>query len=73
MPELLLTSTGIPNTCCECGKMQKQKWYAEHDDMARSGQGKCSSCARPKPKNKPKSEPQAESVSEPSEDTSTRE
>lgn len=65
MSELLLTKTGLPNTCCKCGKMQKRKWYAENEDMARSGQGKCPSCAKPKPKSKPKSEPKADFALEP--------
>ena len=50
MTELLLTSTGIPNTCSVCGEMQKTEWYAENLDMARSGQGKCPTCSGLKPK-----------------------
>lgn len=71
MTELVLTSTGTPNTCCNCGKMQKTKWYAENEDMARSGQGKCPSCAKPKPKKKtaPKKTVPENDQSKPAEDT----
>lgn len=50
MTELLLTSTGTPNTCSVCGDMQETEWYAENENMARSGQGKCPTCAGLKPK-----------------------
>lgn len=50
MTELLLTSSGIPNTCSVCGEMQETEWYAENVDMARSGQGKCPTCTGLKPK-----------------------
>ena len=60
MSDLLLTKTGLPNSCCKCGKAQKTAWYAIHDDMARSGQGVCSSCAGIKGKKRPKSVPQPE-------------
>lgn len=46
MKTLSLTSTGTPNTCCVCGKMQKTKWYAKNEDMARSGQGLCPPCGK---------------------------
>lgn len=50
MTELLLVSSGTPNTCSVCGEMQETEWYAENIDMARSGQGKCPTCAGLKPK-----------------------
>ena len=39
--KLTKTTVGIPNSCCVCGKLQHVAWYAEHDDLARSGQGYC--------------------------------
>ncbi len=50
MTELMLMSSGTPNTCCVCGEMQETEWYAENINMARSGQGKCPPCAGIKPK-----------------------
>lgn len=41
---MIYTSVGLPNTCSICGKPQKKKWHAEHEDAARSGQGRCARC-----------------------------
>ena len=53
LPGFQLTKIGIPNSCCVCGKMQHVKWYAQNDDEARSGQGRCLKDAT-KPKAPPK-------------------
>jgi hypothetical protein len=46
----ILTKVGLPNSCCICGKdVVADVWSAENNDMARSGQGKCAKCAKPKP------------------------
>lgn len=50
MTELLSTKSGLPNTCCVCGVMQEVEWYVENNQQALAGQGKCKSCAFPKPK-----------------------
>ncbi len=40
------TTVGLPNSCSSCGKPQGKTWFAENDDLARSGQGYCSTCKK---------------------------
>lgn len=44
---MIETKVGLPNTCSVCGTPQREFWYAEHEDAARSGQGLCRECAFP--------------------------
>ena len=45
MTELKETRVGLPNTCSECGADVGPSWFAPNDDVARSGGGRCASCA----------------------------
>ena len=38
---MIETSVGLPNSCCVCGVPQVGTWYAENEDVARSGGGMC--------------------------------
>ena len=44
---MIKTGVGLPNTCSRCGKRCTGKWWAEHEDAARSGAGLCDECAAP--------------------------
>jgi predicted flap endonuclease-1-like 5' DNA nuclease len=42
---MIKTVRGLPNTCSNCSReITEGFWYAEHEDGARSGQGRCSDC-----------------------------
>lgn len=41
---MIETTTGLPNTCSQCGQPAGSKWCAEHEDAARSGAGICAGC-----------------------------
>lgn len=46
---MIETKQGLPNTCWQCGEKPGETWFAEHEDAARSGKGRCRSCAFPEP------------------------
>lgn len=50
MANMKKTQAGLPNTCSSCGTpvAVKDGWFARNDEQARTGQGLCQACARPK-------------------------
>ncbi len=41
----IVTAVGLPNSCAGCGQPQAGLWLARHEDEARSGGGRCPTCA----------------------------
>ncbi len=45
MGSMIVTAVGLPNSCTGCGQPQIGFWLARHQDEARSGGGRCPTCA----------------------------